>query len=340
MIQIAVLGYGTVGSGVVEVINTNHDSINKRAENEINIKYVLDLRDFPGDPVEKVLVHDYEVIANDPEVDIVVEVMGGVEPAYTFTKRALEAGKSVCTSNKELVARHGTELLAIAKEHGIAFHTDAVQAYGHIPLNVDEMHIDMLSASGHKLHAPKGIGFLYIRKGIRIGSFVHGGAQERSRRAGTHNTPGIVGLGTAASAAARDMEKNIEKETKLRDHLIERVLAEIPYSRLNGDRTKRLPGNANFCFRFIEGESLLILLDQHGICASSGSACTSGSLDPSHVLLAIGLPHEIAHGSLRLTLSEETTLEDIDFTVDQLKKIVARLRAMSPLYEDFVKHNK
>ena len=232
------------------------------------------------------------------------------------------------------------EIGAIAKEHGIAFHTDAVQAYGHIPLNVDEMHIDMLSASGHKLHAPKGIGFLYIRKGIRIGSFVHGGAQERSRRAGTHNTPGIVGLGTAASAAARDMEKNIEKETKLRDHLIERVLAEIPYSRLNGDRTKRLPGNANFCFRFIEGESLLILLDQQGICASSGSACTSGSLDPSHVLLAIGLPHEIAHGSLRLTLSEETTLEDIDFTVDQLKKIVARLREMSPLYEDFVKHNK
>ena len=232
------------------------------------------------------------------------------------------------------------EIGEIAKEHDIIFHTDAVQAYGHIPLNVDEMHIDMLSASGHKLHAPKGIGFLYIRKGIRIGSFVHGGAQERSRRAGTHNTPGIVGLGTAASAAARDMEKNIEKETKLRDHLIERVLAEIPYSRLNGDRTKRLPGNANFCFRFIEGESLLILLDQQGICASSGSACTSGSLDPSHVLLAIGLPHEIAHGSLRLTLSEETTPEDIDFTVDQLKKIVARLREMSPLYEDFVKHNK
>ena len=232
------------------------------------------------------------------------------------------------------------EIGEIAKEHGIVFHTDAVQAYGHIPLNVDEMHIDMLSASGHKLHAPKGIGFLYIRKGIRIGSFVHGGAQERSRRAGTHNTPGIVGFGTAAAAAARDMEKNMAKETKLRDHLIERVLAEIPYSRLNGDRTKRLPGNASFCFRFIEGESLLILLDQQGICVSSGSACTSGSLDPSHVLLAIGLPHEIAHGSLRLTLSEETTMEDIDFTVDQLKKIVARLREMSPLYEDFVKHNK
>ena len=248
---------------------------------------------------------------------------------------------SIMAANNEIGTIEPLEEIgAIAKEHGIAFHTDAVQAYGHIPLNVDEMHIDMLSASGHKLHAPKGIGFLYIRKGIRIGSFVHGGAQERSRRAGTHNTPGIVGLGTAASAAARDMEKNIEKETKLRDHLIERVLAEIPYSRLNGDRTKRLPGNANFCFRFIEGESLLILLDQQGICASSGSACTSGSLDPSHVLLAIGLPHEIAHGSLRLTLSEETTLEDIDFTVDQLKKIVARLREMSPLYEDFVKHNK
>ena len=232
------------------------------------------------------------------------------------------------------------EIGAIARAHGVLFHTDAVQAFGQEPIQVDEMNIDMLSSSGHKLNGPKGIGFLYIRKGIRIGSFVHGGAQERSRRAGTHNTPGIVGLGTAASAAARDMEKNIEKETKLRDHLIERVLAELPYSRLNGDRTKRLPGNANFCFRFIEGESLLILLDQQGICASSGSACTSGSLDPSHVLLAIGLPHEIAHGSLRLTLSEETTLEDIDFTVDQLKKIVARLREMSPLYEDFVKHNK
>ena len=229
------------------------------------------------------------------------------------------------------------EIGELAREHGILFHTDAVQAYGHIPLNVDELHIDMLSASGHKFHGPKGIGFLYIRKGVRVGSFIHGGAQERSRRAGTLNTPGIVGVGAAAAQAARTLDENLKKETQLRDYLIRRVLEEIPYSRLNGDPVKRLPGNANFCFRFIEGESLLILLDQKGICASSGSACTSGSLDPSHVLLAIGLPHEIAHGSLRLTLSEDTTKEDIDFTVDELKKIVERLRSMSPLYEDFLK---
>lgn len=232
------------------------------------------------------------------------------------------------------------EIGEIAKENGILFHTDAVQAYGHIPLNVDELHIDMLSASGHKFHGPKGIGFLYIRKGVKIKSFIHGGAQERSRRAGTVNSTGIVGIGTAAKLAADKLEENLKKESELRDYLIDRVLSEIPYTRLNGDRTKRLPGNANFCFRFIEGESMLILLDQNGICASSGSACTSGSLDPSHVLLAIGLPHEIAHGSLRLTLSEETTKEDIDYTVDKLKQIIERLRSMSPLYEDFVKSQK
>ncbi|MDE5823800.1 MAG: cysteine desulfurase NifS [Lachnospiraceae bacterium] len=232
------------------------------------------------------------------------------------------------------------EIGGLAKKNGILFHTDAVQAYGHIPLNVDELGIDMLSASGHKFHGPKGIGFLYIRKGVRIGSFVHGGAQERSRRAGTHNTPGIVGIGTAAALAADGLQARMEKETALRDYLIKRVLTEISYTRLNGHETDRLPNNANFCFRFIEGESLLILLDQQGICASSGSACTSGSLDPSHVLLAIGLPHEIAHGSLRLTLSEETTREDIDFTVDAIKKIVERLRSMSPLYEDFIKQNQ
>lgn len=232
------------------------------------------------------------------------------------------------------------EIGMLAKKYGILFHTDAVQAYGHIPLNVDEMNIDMLSGSGHKLHGPKGIGFLYIRKGVRIGSFVHGGAQERSRRAGTHNTPGIVGMGAAAKLAADSIQERMEKETKLRDYLVKRVLEEVPYSRLNGHVTDRLPNNANFCFCFIEGESLLILLDQQGICASSGSACTSGSLDPSHVLLAIGLPHEIAHGSLRLTLSEDTTMEEIDFTVDAIKKIVERLRGMSPLYEDFLKQDQ
>ena len=200
--------------------------------------------------------------------------------------------------------------------------------------------IDMLSASGHKLNGPKGIGFLYIRKGVKIRSFIHGGAQERKRRAGTENVPGIIGLGAAAQRAARSMEERTAKERELRDHLIGRVLAEIPYSRLNGHPTDRLPNNANFSFRFIEGESLLIMLDMKGICASSGSACTSGSLDPSHVLLAIGLPHEIAHGSLRLTLGEETTREDIDYVVDALKEIVARLRDMSPLYEDFLKKNR
>ena len=231
------------------------------------------------------------------------------------------------------------EIGEIAKKHGILFHTDAVQAYGQLPINVDEYHIDMLSSSGHKLNGPKGIGFLYIRKGVKIRSFVHGGAQERQRRAGTHNVPGIVGLGKAVELASEQMESRSAYEIKLRDHLIDRVLKEIPYSRLNGHRTDRLPNNANFCFRFIEGESMLILLDQAGICGSSGSACTSGSLDPSHVLLAIGLPHEIAHGSLRLTLSEKTTMEDIDYTVDKLKAIIERLRGMSPLYEDFVKKN-
>lgn len=232
------------------------------------------------------------------------------------------------------------EIGRIAHEHGILFHTDAVQAFGQVPINVDECHIDMLSASGHKLNGPKGIGFLYIRKGVKIRSFIHGGAQERKRRAGTENVPGIIGLGTAVVRAVRTMEERAAKETELRDYLIGRVLKEIPYCRLNGDAKHRLPNNANFSFQFIEGESLLIMLDMKGICASSGSACTSGSLDPSHVLLAIGLPHEIAHGSLRLTLSEETTREEIDYVVDSLKEIVARLRDMSPLYEDFVKKNK
>ena len=248
---------------------------------------------------------------------------------------------SVMTANNEIgTIQPIAEIGAIAKEHGILFHTDAVQAFGHIPIDVEAMHIDMLSASGHKLNGPKGVGLMYIRKGVKIRSFIHGGAQERQRRAGTHNVPGIVGFGKAAELAFADMDKRIAYEIKLRDHLIERVLNEIPYARLNGEREKRLPNNANFCFRFIEGESMLILLDQQKICASSGSACTSGSLDPSHVLLAIGLPHEIAHGSLRITLSEKTTKEEIDFTVDRLKEIIERLRGMSPLYEDFVKHQK
>lgn len=203
------------------------------------------------------------------------------------------------------------EIGEIAKKHGVLFHTDAVQAYGQLPINVDECHIDMLSSSGHKLNGPKGIGFLYIRKGVKIRSFIHGGAQERKRRAGTENVPGIVGYGKAAQEAVDSMKERTAKEAELRDYLIDRVLAEIPYTRLNGHRTNRLPNNANFSFQFIEGESLLIMLDMEGICGSSGSACTSGSLDPSHVLMAIGLPHEIAHGSLRLTLGADTTKEDI-----------------------------
>lgn len=230
------------------------------------------------------------------------------------------------------------EIGAIAKKHGVLFHTDAVQAFGHVPVQVDELNIDMLSASAHKFHGPKGVGFFYMRNSVKLGAYLHGGAQERSRRAGTSNVPGIVGMAKAAQLAVDGMEEHSKKIAAVRDHLIERVLAEVPFSKLNGHREQRLPNNVNFCFRFIEGESLLIMLDQKGICASSGSACTSGSLDPSHVLLAIGLPHEIAHGSLRLTLSEETTMEDVDFVADSLKAIVERLRSMSPLYEDFVKN--
>lgn len=233
------------------------------------------------------------------------------------------------------------EIGAIAKEHGILFHTDAVQAYGHVPISADEYNIDMLSASGHKINGPKGIGFLYIRKGVKIRSFIHGGAQERRRRAGTENVPGIVGFGKAVQLAMDEMEERTKKEVEMREYLMEKVLREVPFTRINGFRTSRLPNNINFAFQFIEGESLLIKLDMAGICGSSGSACTSGSLDPSHVLLAIGLPHEIAHGSLRLTLSEENTMEEMDITADKIKEIVAYLRELSPLYEDYMrKHSR
>ena len=248
---------------------------------------------------------------------------------------------SVMFANNEIgTVEPIAEIGKIAKEHGILFHTDAVQAFAQIPFNVDECNIDMLSASGHKLNGPKGIGFLYIRTGVKIRSFIHGGAQERRRRAGTENVPGIVGLGKAVELAAASMQERTEKESRLRNHLISRIEKEIPCCRLNGDRVKRLPNNVNFSFQFVEGESLLIMLDMKGICASSGSACTSGSLDPSHVLLAIGLPHEIAHGSLRMTLGADTTEEELDYVVDSLKEIVAQLRNMSPLYEDFVRRQK
>lgn len=249
---------------------------------------------------------------------------------------------SIMAANNEIGTIEPLEEIGrIAKAHGVLFHTDAVQAFGHIPIDVDRMNIDLLSASGHKIHGPKGIGILYVRKGVKISSFIHGGAQERKRRAGTHNVPGIVGMGKAAELAEMRMKDSMEYLQELRDYTINRIEKEIPYCRLNGDRVDRLPNNINFCFRFVEGESLLIMLDSKGICASSGSACTSGSLDPSHVLLAIGLPHEIAHGSLRMTISESIKKEDMDETVDYLKEIIERLRSMSPLYEDFVKtHSK
>lgn len=232
------------------------------------------------------------------------------------------------------------EIGAIAKEHKIVFHTDAVQAFGQMPIHVDEYNIDMLSASGHKLNGPKGIGFLYIRTGLKLRSFVHGGQQERGRRAGTENVAGIVGLGAAVKRAFAIMEEKTAKEIELRDYFIQKLETEIEHCWLNGHREKRLANNVHFGFEFVEGESLLIKLDMAGVCASSGSACTSGSLDPSHVLLAIGLPHERAHGSLRLTLSEETTKEDVDYTVSVIKETVEYMRNMSPLYEDFVKKNK
>lgn len=232
------------------------------------------------------------------------------------------------------------EIGALAHEKGIYFHTDAVQAYGHVPIDVNELNIDMLSASAHKINGPKGVGLLYIRENVKIGSFIHGGAQERGKRAGTLNTPGIVGFAKATQVAKDTLNCRADYERELRDYLIKRVLDEIPYTKLNGDKTNRLTNNVNFSFRFIEGESLLIMLDQKGVCGSSGSACTSGSLDPSHVLLAIGLPHEIAHGSLRLTISDANTKEEVDYVVESLKEIVSRLRSMSPLYEDFLKSNK
>ena len=229
------------------------------------------------------------------------------------------------------------EIGEICKKHNIIFHTDAVQAYGNINIDVNLMNIDLLSTSAHKIEGPKGIGFLYVRKDVSILPLINGGMQERGKRAGTTNAPSIIGFAKAAELKFSEMEKNNLYVLSLREHLIDRVLNEIPYSKLNGSRIKRLPGNANFSFQFIEGEGMLLKLDAKGICASSGSACTSGSLDPSHVLLAIGLPHEIAHGSLRLTMNHDNTMEEIDYVVDTLKEIIDNLRNMSPLYEDFIK---
>lgn len=227
------------------------------------------------------------------------------------------------------------EIGAVCKVKGVIFHTDAVQAVGHVHINVKEENIDMLSLSAHKFHGPKGVGLLYARKGVRLTNIIEGGAQERGKRAGTENIPGIVGMVAALKEANANIDANAEKVSALRDRLIE-GLEKIPHSALNGDRTKRLPGNVSFCFEGIEGESLLLLLDAKGICASSGSACTSGSLDPSHVLLAIGRPHEVAHGSLRLTLSEENTQEEVDYIIEETTKVVKYLRDLSPVWKELL----
>lgn len=233
------------------------------------------------------------------------------------------------------------EIAQIAHEHKVIFHTDAVQAVGHVPIDVKDLGVDLLSLSAHKLYGPKGVGALYIKNGVKLDTFMHGGAQERGRRAGTENVAGIVGLAKALALATADLEQNIARMTSLRDRLIDGVQKQIPFCRLNGHPTKRLCNNINFSFQYIEGESLLLMLDMKGVAASSGSACTSGSLDPSHVLLAIGLKHEIAHGSLRLSIGDFTTEEDIDYVLEVLGPIVQRLREMSPLYEEVergVKH--
>lgn len=248
---------------------------------------------------------------------------------------------SVMYANNEIgTIQPVREIGKLAHEHGVLFHTDAVQAYCQIPINVDEDYIDMMSASAHKVYGPKGIGFLYIRKGVKIRSFIHGGDQERRRRAGTENVPAIVGFGRAVEIGMETMKERDEKERELRNYLIDRVLAEVPYVRLNGPRDHRLPGNASFCFNFVEGESLLMRLDNKGICISTGSACTSSSLEPSHVLLAIGVPVEIAHGSIRVTLNASNTKEEVDYVVQAIKEVVETTRALSPLYDDFVAEQK
>lgn len=248
---------------------------------------------------------------------------------------------SVMTANNEIGTIEPIKAIGeVARKHRVLFHTDAVQAYGQIVIDVQRDNIDLLSASSHKLGGPKGIGFLYIRKGVRLDPLIHGGEQERGIRGGTTNVPGAVGFGKAAELALADMKERADREQALRDHLIERVLSEIPYSRLNGDRTRRLPGNANFSFDYIEGESMLMSMNMAGICVSTGSACASGSLDPSHVLLALGLPHETAHGSLRFSIPPNATLEDIDYAADVLRDTVARLRSLSPLYDDFLRSQK
>lgn len=268
-----------------------------------------------------------------------VDEFGRVRPAdFEAAIRPDTILASIMFANNEIgTVQPIAELAAIAHEHGVTFHTDAVQALGHEYINVREMGIDMMSASAHKLNGPKGVGMLYIKKGLKVSNLIDGGQQERGRRATTENVPGIVGFARALELADEEREAEHARQLALRDHAINRILAEIPHAKLNGSREHRLANNVNFSFEFIEGEGMLLQLAARGICVSSGSACTSGSLDPSHVLLAIGLPHEIAHGSLRATIGRDTTLEDVDFMVDSLKTTLANLRMMSPLYEDFTR---
>lgn len=276
--------------------------------------------------------HGFEVTYLTPDSDGIISA-DAVEAAIRPDTILI----SVMTANNEIgtiepIAKIG----AVAKKHGVIFHTDAVQAYAHIPMDVQAMNIDLLSASGHKFHGPKGIGFLYVREDVKIGPLIHGGAQERNRRAGTSNIPGIVGMAKAAEVVTACMEETMSRQQELRDYLIDRLVNEIPHTTVNGSVEHRLPANVNVCFDFVEGETVLILLDQAGICASAGSACTSGSLEPSHVLLSLGVNQELAHGSLRISMGEDTTKEDLDFVVDKLKEIIPRLRKMSPAYQDYL----
>lgn len=276
--------------------------------------------------------HGFEVTYLTPDSDGIISA-DAVEAAIRPDTILI----SVMTANNEIgtiepIAKIG----AVAKKHGVIFHTDAVQAYAHIPMDVQAMNIDLLSASGHKFHGPKGIGFLYVREDVKIGPLIHGGAQERNRRAGTSNIPGIVGMAKAAEVVTACMEETMSRQQELRDYLIDRLVNEIPHTTVNGSVEHRLPANVNVCFDFVEGETVLILLDQAGICASAGSACTSGSLEPSHVLLSLGVNQELAHGSLRISMGEDTTKEELDFVVDKLKEIIPRLRKMSPAYQDYL----
>lgn len=277
--------------------------------------------------------HGYEVTYLDVDENGMIK-LDELENAITDKTILI----SIMFANNEIGTIQPVEKIGkIAREHGVYFHTDAVQAVGNVEIDVKSMNIDLLSLSGHKFYGPKGVGAIYIKKGVKIDNLIHGGAQERNRRAGTENLPGIVGLGKAIEMATSNIEEHNKKIIGMRDRLLKGIMDNIPYTKLNGHPEKRLPGNINVSFHFIEGESLLLLLDQFGICGSTGSACSSGSLDPSHVLLAIGLPHEIAHGSLRLSLGDATTEEDIDYVLEVLPKIVQRLRDMSPLYENFIK---